>query len=710
MKKKAKRRALQSLEVGAEESGTIVEVSLNDGLRVDIGAEIDVLVPLSIQGREDAPAKVAKNYPLKKKLVVKIEEVSADPARRFPVIASVKKEPLQSLEQAQTALRPHGGASDRSRSEGVELSKLDDWQPAGPLEVREELEELPLRPPPEVVRSLGRNRQLQDVEVPEAMRSPAPDVSDAAREAWTNFAENRAEELRWELRCRERLAADLLVVEADILRGRSPTIPLGLLGLTVMEDGKRYMLPQPDGDSLKFSVQEDEDLQAMVASCRESWAAEAVEPETRQKLALSFACADAWHARMVQAAEAVEIQRLGWGRETGDDDDSLALAVEEMIAKTPELQDQASMEAEYLLNELDENELANLEHWYLTCLRFFSFKEVIPQHSHLEVDFGAIEPTCLAHALLNLIAAVDLPDFDIVLNHGDLPLLRKEHEKPPFYGPMDKEARTPAPLFSICASEDFWDILFPNVCRPALVNMSSMSAIPWEAKTPAAFWRGTDRGAVNWAVELQDMYRGSPRKRFLDTWSENPNFDLAFLEDDLLNATVVNTDPSFVPLDKWPRWRYLLDLPGNGYSGSLKQKLTTTSAVLMMKNVNVVGSQPVYEHYHGGLQDGVHVLVVSMNDAGQKVAWAQQHDDQMKEMVANANRYMEDVQKLTQCYLWFLIKRFASLLRYKPQQEQTSAFSSRASVRTMKVHRRPLRREAAAFKKTCEELLADSEE
>ena len=92
--------------------------------------------------------------------------------------------------------------------------------------------------------------------------------------------------------------------------------------------------------------------------------AEAVEPQTRQKLALYFACADAWHARMVQArtcgcdsttwkrdetfrraniyqsaghcqscspqpalcghwyslngvvqaAEAVEIQRLGWGR------------------------------------------------------------------------------------------------------------------------------------------------------------------------------------------------------------------------------------------------------------------------------------------------------------------------------------------------------------------------------------------------------------
>ncbi|CAJ1391914.1 unnamed protein product [Effrenium voratum] len=221
--------------------------------------------------------------------------------------------------------------------------------------------------------------------------------------------------------------------------------------------------------------------------------------------------------------------------------------------------------------------------------------------------------------LLDLLAGVDLPDFDIVLNHGDLPLLRKELQRPPFYGPMDKEARIPAPLFSICASEDFWDILFPNVCRPALVNMSSMSAIPWEQKTPIAFWRGTDRGAVNWAIEVRDMYKGSPRKRFLDQWEGSSHFDVAFLEDDLLNATVVNTDPNFVPLDRWPRWKYLLDLPGNGYSGSLKQKLTASSAVLFLNNVNVPGAKPVYEHYHAGLQDGVHILLLTMDNAGQKV-------------------------------------------------------------------------------------------
>jgi len=303
---------------------------------------------------------------------------------------------------------------------------------------------------------------------------------------------------------------------------------------------------------------------------------------------------------------------------------------------------------------------------------------------------------------------VDIPDFDMVLNHGDLPLLRKSMGKPPFYGPMDKEARTPAPLFSICASEDFWDILFPNVCRPALVNMSGMSSIPWEDKSSIAFWRGTDRGAVNWAIEVRDMYKGSPRKRFLDEWAQKDEFDMAFLEDDLLNATVVNTDPSFVPLDQWPRWRYLLDLPGNGYSGSLKQKLTASSAVLFLNDVNVPGAKPVYEHYHGGLQDGVHVLLMGMGDAGEKVKWAQEHDAEMQEMVRNANRYMKDFEKLTQCYLWFLLTHLASLLRYQPDHAQTGAFG-RASVRVMTVHRRPLRKEASVFRKECERLRTENE-
>lgn len=74
---------------------------------------------------------------------------------------------------------------------------------------------------------------------------------------------------------------------------------------------------------------------------------------------------------------------------------------------------------------------------------------MIPKHSHLDVDFGATEPACLAQAwgssvhvpchgfrpwsdglavsprLKELLARVELPDVDLVLNHGDLPLLRQ---------------------------------------------------------------------------------------------------------------------------------------------------------------------------------------------------------------------------------------------------------------------------------------------
>merc|ERR1711879_344502 len=176
--------------------------------------------------------------------------------------------------------------------------------------------------------------------------------------------------------------------------------------------------------------------------------------------------------------------------------------------------------------------------------------------------------------------------------------------------------------------------------------------------------------------ELRDVYGGSLRKRFLEAWSDSHLFDLSFLSDDLLNATVVNTDPSFVPLDQWPRWRYLLDLPGNGYSGSLKQKLTSSSAVILLTDAGIANARPVYEHYHAGLQDLTHVLHVSMDDAGRRLEWAQAHSAEMQQIVRQANEYMQSFQELTQCYIWRLLDKYARMLRYTPTCSQTAAFGT----------------------------------
>eukprot|EP00927_Polykrikos_kofoidii_P032395 TRINITY_DN27614_c0_g2_i1.p1 TRINITY_DN27614_c0_g2~~TRINITY_DN27614_c0_g2_i1.p1 ORF type:complete len:775 (+),score=104.22 TRINITY_DN27614_c0_g2_i1:101-2326(+) len=346
---------------------------------------------------------------------------------------------------------------------------------------------------------------------------------------------------------------------------------------------------------------------------------------------------------------------------------------------------------------------------------------VIPQHSHFSADFGAQEPACLAHTLLTVLAKAELPDLDLVLNHGDLPLLRGMPDRPPFYGPQDRDPRIPAPLFSICASEDFWDIPFPNTCRPALVNISGLSSTSWPDKYPGVFWRGTDRGAVNWAIDPKDMWRGSPRKQFVERWggggvgggrdivgsmgdTSGGSFNLAFLEDDLLNASVVNTDGNFVPLDRWLDWKFVLDLPGNGYSGSLKQKLTGSSAVVLVTDIARPGATPVYEHYHAGLQDRTHVLAASMHDAESVVQWAVQHDNAAAQIVKQANEYMSHFDEYSQCYLWRLLTLYGELLRYKPKSDQLAAFGD-TNVEILHIHRRPSPKEAVAFRQKCMRII-----
>ncbi|CAD7929715.1 unnamed protein product [Amoebophrya sp. A25] len=347
--------------------------------------------------------------------------------------------------------------------------------------------------------------------------------------------------------------------------------------------------------------------------------------------------------------------------------------------------------------------------------------QVLPVFSHLnqstgkaDADLDAVEPTCLARKILSVLEkSPSIGSFDLVLNHGDMPLLRKKEGVPPFYNLMDQEARSAVPLFSIASNREFHDILFPNVCRPQLVNLTEVvlekarwkrkkkmeggalesrvdneqdnqvvdgntkgddlifgdkhdtSLLPeWESKIPIAFWRGTDRGAVNWSREYREMLdRGSPRRNFLEMAAESPDlFDTAFLDDDLANVTVVNSDANFVPLDEQAKWKYALDLPGNGYSGGLKQKLTGTSPVLLATDMG--RGIPVYEHYHMGLTGYEHVLPVTLDNAAEQVRFAREHDEEMQQMVASANGYMQNYEKFSACYIWRLLERYSSYFRY----------------------------------------------
>ncbi|CAD7941747.1 unnamed protein product [Amoebophrya sp. A120] len=314
----------------------------------------------------------------------------------------------------------------------------------------------------------------------------------------------------------------------------------------------------------------------------------------------------------------------------------------------------------------------------------------------------AIEPSCLADFLVEILQqSPSISSFDLVLNHGDMPILRKNEGTPPFYNLLDQEARAPLPLFSIASNQEFFDILFPNVCRPQLVNltevvllkkrerqMEAVEAAPTttallrvgeeevpSSKIKKAFWRGTDRGAVNWSHDYREMLqRGSPRREFLRQAEKRPDlFDVAFLEDDLSNVTVVNSDPNFVPLDEQQdRWAYALDLPGNGYSGGLKQKLTGKSLVLLATEIGNRG-RPVYEHYHLGLTYYEHLLPITLEAMSDQVEFARELDaEAISQLISNANRYMERYALFSRCYVWLLLKKYSSYLTYAPSGEGLS--------------------------------------
>ncbi|KAF4758080.1 hypothetical protein FOZ63_020359, partial [Perkinsus olseni] len=263
----------------------------------------------------------------------------------------------------------------------------------------------------------------------------------------------------------------------------------------------------------------------------------------------------------------------------------------------------------------------------------------------------------------------------------------------------------------IATSDDFWDILFPNVCRPKLVNMSradnNAEELSWQDRVPRATWRGTDRGAVNWftGFDLDGLHGTRSLRQIVKDSSSSEFADVKFLEDDLTDSSVAASDPNFIPMDHSARqWRYLLDIPGNGYSGSLKQKLTSDALVLPVQQQIQGIASPLHEHFYAGLQDKRHVLLVECDedacDVDKKVQFASANDAAARQTVEHANSYMARFDHYSLCYTWRLLQLYSDLLRYPLEDEP------RNRNPTVRVHRYapqhlPTRAEEEAWREAC---------
>lgn len=316
-------RPLSELKVGEELSGRVVAASLLDGLRVDLGAEAEALVPCDASLPELAGL-------LGETVRVRLEDVrpgAAGSVRRFPLLARLLGvEGVGRTSGSARALQlGRGSDSDRLhilRGDGtnspaanaaqylVEESVLE---AATPSEELKAAAAAPPRPPPEEVLSMDSDGALRFVEVPAATIEEASGtpVAPEAREAWRAAAKEELSLASMELRCRDQLALDLQEVETDLANGRAPSLAVSLLGMIKTEDGKACLLPRPQGDTLIFRLlsfgsadELEEHVRSAVEAQQEAWSHWAARPKADMTLLRAFfGCAEAVHCRGVHVVQ-----------------------------------------------------------------------------------------------------------------------------------------------------------------------------------------------------------------------------------------------------------------------------------------------------------------------------------------------------------------------------------------------------------------------
>lgn len=369
-----KRKSLEKLKEGAEYPGKVVGLSLIDGLRVDIGAEADVLIPLSF--RDPQVKRLQEKFALGEEVLVSITSIASEDqreVRRFPLLAELvgMKVPLQRGTSLQ--FRPNDDPiqllSSRGESgsgplpgppavDAFEKGAAEEWRERDEDGAWKLLQSFPSRPPPAEVISLSPDGQLQSIPVPELYRKKPPGVSRKAQEAWKGLASTELRCIREETRCLQKLAEDMATVETDLALQRTPTVPISLIGMTVLSCGQRCLLPRPLGDIIDFYLHESDSPEDFVTWQKREHEAHAASWNSKrfaerrksyQRLKLYFTCKDMRHACATWAVEREELESRDSIEGTDLSEELVPLAEElEKIFKADPALNQESLSKRYL--------------------------------------------------------------------------------------------------------------------------------------------------------------------------------------------------------------------------------------------------------------------------------------------------------------------------------------------------------------------------
>lgn len=235
--------------------------------------------------------------------------------------------------------------------------------------------------------------------------------------------------------------------------------------------------------------------------------------------------------------------------------------------------------------------------------------------------------TFMDSLLLSLTRKMHLPDFELFVNLGDWPVMKK--------GGQSRTAG-PKPVFSWCGSDDSYDIVMPTydltestidgMNRVTLDIMSvQQHRVPWAEKVDKAFWRGRD--ARRERLQLVDVARAHP---------------------ELINASLTNFfffreeeakygKAPYVSFFRFFDHRYSISVDGTVAAYRLPYLLAGDSLLLKQES-------PFYEHWYKKMVPNEHFVSFKrdLSDLVERVRWAQENEEEVLQIIKQANEFVKE--------------------------------------------------------------------
>ncbi|KAF7314185.1 CAP10 domain-containing protein [Mycena kentingensis (nom. inval.)] len=248
-------------------------------------------------------------------------------------------------------------------------------------------------------------------------------------------------------------------------------------------------------------------------------------------------------------------------------------------------------------------------------------------------------------------------------------------------------------LSSAKISPCFSDILLPSTYHYSKSWWSTKfeheDDIPWEDKAPVAYWRGSSNGGQI----SGDNFRAFPRFRLLN---------LARARSDLIDARMteftrsqckedcdadaivaeynITVDQGAAPPENAFKYRYVVDMDGNSFSGRFLPLLRSGSLVFK--------STAFEEYFSDWLRPYEHYVPVrpDLADLEEKILWARANDAEARRIQARgmyfANRVMTDRQN--DCYSALVLLEWARLANYTAAIQTTETSEVASPIRSPK--------------------------